>query len=42
MEVPTQASSKIMKYRAWASTFGLMERCMKDIGKRIKCTDKEY
>jgi hypothetical protein len=42
MEVHTQANSRIMKYRGWENMFGLMERCMKDIGKRIKCMDKVY
>jgi len=42
MEVLTLVSLRITKYQGWENMFGLMEKCMKDIGKRIKCTDKVY
>jgi len=42
MEVLTLVSLRIMKYQGWVNMFGLMEKCMKDIGKRIKCMDKVY
>jgi hypothetical protein len=42
MEVLILVSLRIMKYQGWVNMFGQMEKCMKDIGKRTKCTDKVY
>ena len=44
--LPMEASIVVilfkMKYLAKANTFGLMERHMRDNGKKIKCMDMEY
>jgi len=41
MEVTIQDSLRTMKFQVLESTYGPMVKCMKDNGKRIRCTGKE-
>ena len=42
MEALIKVSLRIMKFGEWANIFGLMVKCMKVNGRKIKCIIMEY